>query len=392
MSSPKSTSSTSSLQQSGSDTAPGSVMALLRRGLGRWTALLARIPTLGPAAAAASIPVTLPADGQFTASVGLPADAAAASDTGVASLTALAKRALGNWTALLARVPALVAGRVPVDGSGVTQPVSAAALPLPAGASTAAAQGTGNASLASIDGKVPALVSGRTPVDGSGVTQPVSAAALPLPAGAATSSLQTTGNTALGAPADAAYTGAGSSSIVAALKGLYAAMVAATPAGANIIGKVGIDQTTPGLTNGVVVNASALPAGAAQDATLSARLGTLGQKAMAASTPVVVASDQSRLPADTVVPAVATARSGTIAAGGTAQQLMAANASRRGFVVQNQSSGDLWVNGTSTATADQNSLRIRPDAYYETPAHHVGTGAVSILGATTGQAFYAREF
>lgn len=35
---------------------------------------------------------------------------------------------------------------------------------------------------------------------------------------------------------------------------------AATPAGANIIGKVGIDQTTPGTTNGVQVNA-ALPAG-----------------------------------------------------------------------------------------------------------------------------------
>jgi hypothetical protein len=35
---------------------------------------------------------------------------------------------------------------------------------------------------------------------------------------------------------------------------------AATPAGTNLIGKVGIDQTTPGTTNGVQVNA-ALPAG-----------------------------------------------------------------------------------------------------------------------------------
>jgi hypothetical protein len=34
-------------------------------------------------------------------------------------------------------------------------------------------------------------------VDGSAVTQPVSAASLPLPSGAATSALQTTGNTAL---------------------------------------------------------------------------------------------------------------------------------------------------------------------------------------------------
>ncbi len=88
-------------------------------------------------------------------------------------------------------------GRMLVDGSGVTQPVSAAALPLPTGAATEARQATGNASLASIDAKAPALVSGRVPVDGSAVTQPVSAAALPLPSGAATSAKQDTGNTSL---------------------------------------------------------------------------------------------------------------------------------------------------------------------------------------------------
>lgn len=68
----------------------------------------------------------------------------------------------------------LASGRVIVDGSQVTQPISASALPLPSGASTAALQTSGNASLTSIDGKTPALVSGRVPVDGSGVTQPVS--------------------------------------------------------------------------------------------------------------------------------------------------------------------------------------------------------------------------
>lgn len=60
------------------------------------------------------------------------------------------------------------------NDAGNAVPVSAASLPLPSGAATAANQGTANASLASIDGKAPALVSGRVPVDGSGVTQPVS--------------------------------------------------------------------------------------------------------------------------------------------------------------------------------------------------------------------------
>lgn len=68
---------------------------------------------------------------------------------------------------------------------------------LPTGAATSANQTTELASLASIDSKTPALVSGRQPVDGSGVTQPISAASLPLPTGAATSANQTTEITSL---------------------------------------------------------------------------------------------------------------------------------------------------------------------------------------------------
>jgi hypothetical protein len=58
--------------------------------------------------------------------------------------------------------------------------------PAPVGGATEALQLVGNASLASIDGKTPLLIGGRVPVDGSGVTQPISASALPLPSGAAT--------------------------------------------------------------------------------------------------------------------------------------------------------------------------------------------------------------
>ena len=42
------------------------------------------------------------------------------------------------------------AATVTVDGSGVTQPVSAASLPLPSGAATAANQSTGNTALSAI--------------------------------------------------------------------------------------------------------------------------------------------------------------------------------------------------------------------------------------------------
>lgn len=60
------------------------------------------------------------------------------------------------------------ADRLLVDGSAVTQPVSAVSLPLPTGAATSLNQGVEIASLASIDGKLaplgPALAAGSMPV------------------------------------------------------------------------------------------------------------------------------------------------------------------------------------------------------------------------------------
>jgi hypothetical protein len=97
------------------------------------------------------------------------------------------------------KTPALVSGKVPVDVGGesisvsnfpATQPVSAAALPLPAGASTEATLALIKAKTDNID----VLLSTRTkPAD----TQAISAAALPLPAGAATSAAQATAATSL---------------------------------------------------------------------------------------------------------------------------------------------------------------------------------------------------
>lgn len=76
----------------------------------------------------------------------------------------------------------------PVSGTffQATQPVSLASAPLPVLASTSTLQSAGNTSLAAIEAKTPALVSGRQPVDGSGVTQPVSLAAMPPDAATAT--------------------------------------------------------------------------------------------------------------------------------------------------------------------------------------------------------------
>lgn len=135
----------------------------------------------------------------------------------------------------------------------------------------------------------------------------------------------------------------------------------------------------------ITASALPLPAGAALDSSSQSMLAQLQALVAAAQSAAATA-------VDTVVKATSVSRSGTIATGGTAQQLMAANANRRGFVLQNQSSGDLYINGLATATADNNSLKIGAGGYYETPVHHVGTGAISIIGATAGAAYFCREF
>ena len=71
-----------------------------------------------------NIPIYDASTANIDVDLGAKADAAATTDTGTFSVIALIKRSLQNWTSLLAKIPALVSGRIPVDGSGVTQPVS----------------------------------------------------------------------------------------------------------------------------------------------------------------------------------------------------------------------------------------------------------------------------
>jgi hypothetical protein len=86
-----------------------------------------------------------------------------------------------------------------------------------------------------------------------------------------------------------------------------------------------------------------------------------------------------------------TDRSGTIAAGGTAQTLAAVNASRTYLVIQNNSTGDLWINFTTAAVVSQPSLKLAVGATYISDPQFISTELVSIIGATTGQTYTAKE-
>ena len=97
----------------GTDTASSGLNGRLQRIAQRLTSILAKLPALGTAGTASSDVITV---------------------QGIASMTA-----------------------IKVDGSAVTQPVSAASLPLPSGAATSANQATGNTSLSNIEGYVDGL-------------------------------------------------------------------------------------------------------------------------------------------------------------------------------------------------------------------------------------------
>lgn len=86
--------------------------------------------------------------------------------------------------------------------------------------------------------------------------------------------------------------------------------------------------------------------------------------------------------------------SGSIATGGTAQSLLAYEQRRQGFSVLNNSSGNLYINdvGGTAVTTPAASITIAPGALYESPHNQRPIYAVSIIGATTSQAFTAREW
>jgi hypothetical protein len=174
-------------------------------------------------------------------------------------------------------------GTLTVDGSGATQPVSAAALPLPTGAATAAKQDSAKAVLDAILAALAAVpvtaaalplpagaateatLAGTLTVDGSGVTQPVSAAALPLPTGASTAANQITALSRL----PAALT-AGGNLKVSVEEGKVPTGTAGTPDAA-VVSVQGIASMTPVKTticraDGTVVDPSAAPGDCFADA------------------------------------------------------------------------------------------------------------------------------
>ena len=105
----------------------------------------------------------------------------------------------------------------------------------------------------------------------------------------------------------------------------------------------------------------------------------------------VLVTPTTPLPIDPVQRTSATDRGASV--GTIATTLIAANPARRGFVIQNQSpTATVYLSGQGAATADWHSLMLPPGAIHETPVHHVGTGAISVISTAAATPVYAREF
>lgn len=221
---------------------------------------------------------------------------------------------------------------------------------------------------------------------------------------------------ALGAKADTAWSGTGSASAISIWKAIYGGL---TDTSASL---VKFDQTTPGTTNGVQVTNAVLAVDTVVKATATDRGTIVGFTATAAAAttasttltvtatsgvPIVgqtitgtgitagttITAVSGSAPYSLTLSAAATVANGAAVTSNGGQPLMALNAARRGYKIQNQhATADIYINAQATATADYHSLKIPAGSYYESQPGHVDTGAVSIISTVASAPVYAREW
>lgn len=248
---------------------------------------------------------------------------------------------------------------VVTDGSGHTQPVSIASLPLP----TNAAQETGgNLAAGKIDLDTILTHLGLAPMQATGGVVGISGS-LPAFASTPTFNLGSLG-------------GAATAANQPALNGDGGALAHVTdfPSSFGISGSLPAFAATPTFNLGSLGGAAVESGG--HLASLDTKTPSLGQGAAAASSPVVLNSDPDYRPGSSSITAADVAT--TSASGQSGASLITGTPTASSFVTWNlngQSSATLTVAGTFSATADV-------EVSYDNGSHYVVRGA-SLIGATT---------
>jgi hypothetical protein len=315
------------------------------------------------------------------------------SGTGDASA---ANQLLGNTSlsSINTKLPTLVSGKIPVDVGGavinITGPVTVSneveikndtGNPIPVNGTVSVNAGTNlntsalalettqsssNTKLTTINTTLgtPFQAGGAISNTGFNVnnfpaTQPISAVSLPLPTGGATSALQSTQDTSIN-------TLLKPSSTLNAVTTL-GTITNALPVGANIIGKISIDQTTQGTTNFVTNNNTQIKGVAVATGIGNVDTGT--QR-------IVLASDQPIL--STKLSSTTPTQS-SVTASITNTTLLVSNISRTGATIYNDSNSTLYLKLGATASISSFSVILKADGgvvgaggYYEIPYGYTG--------------------
>jgi len=268
-------------------------------------------------------------------------------------------------------------GLLRVDGSGVTQPISAATLPLPTGAATSALQTTGNSTLLTISGQLPATLGAKASAASLSVT--FATDQLPINFGVSQGS-----NTAgeVGPLIQAATTTAAPTYTTATTNPL-----SLTTAGALRVDGSGVTQpisaTTLPLPTGAATSALQT-AGNATLTAISAQLpAAIGQTTSAGSLSVTIASNQS--PVNVIYDVSSTGAITSVALSTTSTVLLAANTNRKGFIIYNDSLGQMFVSFAATSSTTAFSTKIQAGGEYEPGVDY--TGVISaVASVSTGSA------
>jgi hypothetical protein len=275
---------------------------------------------------------------------------------GAARGTATGTLAMGDDGTNIQSVKVDTAGVLAIQDNGGSITVDAASLPLPTGAAT-------ETTLAAINTKTPSLgqttmassspvtiASNQTalPVTDNAGSLTVDAVSWPLPTGAATAALQTQPGVDIG---DVTINNAAGASAVNIQDG----------------------------GNSLTVDSPQLPAalvGGRLDGNTGAWLGstapTVGQKTMASSVPVVLASDQSALPVSIGGSLSSTGTQTSVASSASNVTLLASNASRKGATIYNDSNKTLYVKFGATASTTSFAVQLGAGSYMEVPFGYTG--------------------
>lgn len=300
--------------------------------------------------------------------------------------------------------PDLVNGRVPVDGSGVTQPISAAYLPLPTGAATATLQTQPGVDIGDVTINNASGASAVNIQDG-GNSLTIDAVTLPLPTGAATATLQTQPGIDIG---DVTINNASGAAAVNIQDGGNAITVdgAVTAVGSFTDGGTGFTQESSLVLapSGFIIDET-IGTALAENDIAAARMTSARAQVMRiegttrAIYTEVKAANMSPVSTDT---ALVVARSPNIAdlapasptaasVGTVSAQIVAANASRKGLILVNTSTAHISL-GFGVAAVLDSGITLYPAGAFNMGYLDFDIGAVNAIASAAASNIAIQEY